>query len=277
MTKMISVTGGKGGTGKTVVALNLAIALAEQGHKVTLADCDVDCPNTYILAGAVLKKEKPVTSFLPVFNESKCTNCGKCVEVCRVNALYMVKGKIKLNDKMCTGCEACMLVCPTSAISGKQKIIGHTYEAEKYGVNFVVGKLLPSEPISAKVVDAAKKRALEKESDILIIDTSAGIHCDVLDALRGSEIAFAVTEPTPFGVHDLMLINKLLEELKIKSKIIVNRSDITKQKIKNAFLEIPYSRKMMESYADNVPMIIKYPEHAISKQFTGLAETLMGG
>ena len=277
MPRFISVTGGKGGTGKTVVALNLAVALAKQGHDVTLADCDVDCPNSYIIADTKLKNERVVTSFLPVFDEKKCTACGKCIDVCRVNALYLVKGKVELNDKMCTGCEACKLACPQGAVTGRQKVIGHTYETEGYGVDFVVGKLLPSEPISAKVVNETKKRAAEKKSDFLIIDTAAGIHCDVVDALRGSETAFAVTEPTPFGVHDLKLIRKLLDKLKIKSEIIVNRSDITKQKVKDVLLEIPYERNMVECYANNVPMVVKYPKHDISMKFFDLAEKVSGG
>jgi MinD superfamily P-loop ATPase len=240
-------------------------------------DCaGVDCPNTYILAGAELEGEEAVESFLPSIDPKKCVACGECVKACRVNALYLVKGKLNLLDKICTGCEACKLACPHAAIGDSKKTVGHTYEFEKHGVRFVIGSLVPSEPISSMVVKAAQARAARKETDVYIVDTAAGIHCDVVDALRGCDKAFAVTEPTPFGISDLKLIKQVLQKLKVEHGVIANRSDITDIKIDNAVLEIPYDKKMMECYAENTPMILKYPEHMISKKFVEFADKVMG-
>ncbi|MFH1285403.1 MAG: 4Fe-4S binding protein [Candidatus Micrarchaeota archaeon] len=157
---IVGVTGGKGGTGKTVLALNLALAFAKSGRKVKYLDCDADSPASHMLVGAERKERREVRSFVPKFNE-KCTKCGKCVKVCEVNALYQLKGKKPvLLAPICNGCKACTLVCPARAIEKEEKIVGWTYCWKKYGVEFFSGELKPSEPLSEKIVDAVKKRGL---------------------------------------------------------------------------------------------------------------------
>lgn len=273
---IVGITGGKGGTGKTVTAVNLAVALAEMGEKVTLVDCDADCPGAHMLMGAKLRNKKVIRSFLPEFDEKKCKRCGICVKACEMNALYQLKGKVpSVFEQLCSGCETCMLSCPYGAIGKSSKVIGWTYHTKKYGVSLFSGELKPSEPLSERVVDATKKRALKSgEKGFVIVDTAAGAHCPVIKALEGCERAFAVTEPTLFGAHDLKVISSVLKNLGIRYDVILNRSDISESRIA-ASMKIPYERKMVECYVEGVPIVKRYPEHPISRKFFKLARELM--
>ncbi|MFH1471145.1 MAG: P-loop NTPase, partial [Candidatus Micrarchaeota archaeon] len=213
---IVGVTGGKGGTGKTVFAVNLAVALAKKGVKVRLIDCDVDCPSAHIVLGTELKSKQKVESFVPRIDASKCKRCGLCVEKCEQHSLFQVKGETPtFIDKMCNGCKVCALVCKHGAIVESNKIVGWTYNGKRFGVSIFSGELKPSEPLSEKVVDAVKKMGLKGEAEITIIDTSAGAHCNVVRALQGCEKAYLITEPTLLGAHDLKVISSVLKTMNI--------------------------------------------------------------
>ena len=273
---IIGVTGGKGGTGKSFFAINLAVSLAKKGAKVVLLDCDPDSPSDHILLGAERKNKKQVDCLVPVFIKEKCVKCGLCVKTCQYNALFQVPGKVpQLMEPICNGCTACILACPNNAITKGNKIVGWTYESEKYGLKMLSGELKPSEPLSEKIVIETKKRAENEEADFVIVDTAAGAHCNVVAALDGCEKAYVITEPTPFGISDLEVIREVLEKLKIPREIVVNRSDITDNKIENAKFEIPYDRKIIDSYVKGIPLVVYDEEHPVSKMFFKLAEELM--
>ena len=272
---IIGVTGGKGGTGKTVIALNLAIALAKLGKNVAYLDCDADCPSAHTLAGAELKEKIEVRSFLPRFLEDKCIKCGKCVKMCEFNALYQLKGKVPaLMPSLCSGCGVCMLACPFGAIEESSKVIGWTYTSEKYGVRFFSGELKPSEPLTEKIVDAVKQRGLEKDYDVVIVDTAAGAHCQVVCALEGCDKALAVTEPTFFGEHDLEVISEVLAKLDIPYQVILNRSDISDRKTDSS-LQIPYDKTMIDCYVEATPIVERHPDHPTSKKISAFAKELI--
>lgn len=273
---IIGVTGGKGGTGKSFFAINLAVALSKKGAKVVLLDCDPDSPSDHILLGAERKNKKEVNCLIPVFIEEKCVKCGKCVKTCQYNALFQLPNKIpQLMEPICNGCTACILACPHDAITKGSKTVGWTYESEKHGLKMLSGELKPSEPLSEKIVNEIKKRGGSEKADFVIVDTAAGAHCNVVAALDGCEKAYVITEPTPFGVSDLEVITEVLGKLKIPYETVVNRSDITDNKIEDAKLEIPYDRKIIDSYVKGIPLVIYDEEHPVSRMFYRLAEELM--
>jgi len=223
----ICVTGGKGGTGKSTIAVNLAIFFTLLGKKVLLADCDVDAPNIAILLNVNLGSREEVHQFVPQFNLDKCIKCGRCAEVCRSHAILHVKNSFPIFFKsLCTGCEACKLVCKSQAIEEGYKVIGWTSTGSAYNIDIVSGELKLKEAESAAVVIAVKERIQKmlntNKYDLVIIDTAPGAHCDVARSMIGSDIALAVTEPTPFGAHDLDLILSLRSYVKGKPVLLDN-------------------------------------------------------
>ena len=273
---IIGVTGGKGGTGKSFFAINLAVALAKKGSKVILLDCDPDSPSDHILLDVERKNKKEVECLIPVFIKEKCVKCGICVKTCQYNAIFQMRNQVpQLMEPICNGCTACILACPHGAITKGSKTVGWTYESEKYGLKMLSGELKPSEPLSEKIVNETKKRAENEKADFVIVDTAAGAHCNVVAALDGCEKAYVITEPTPFGISDLEVIEEVLGKLKIPYGIVVNRSDITDNKIENAKLEIPYDRKIIDSYVKGIPLVVYDEEHPVSKMFYQLAEEMM--
>jgi len=263
--KQIAITGGKGGTGKSTVATALAVALGKK-HRVLLVDADVDCPNDHLLLGIERKKVKTVWQRIPEWDFKKCVNCGKCAEACKVNAIFAPKGKQPIFlPQQCNGCGACVLSCPNQAIEWSKKEIGYIFSGKGHGIDFLSGELKVKEAVSEFVVGALKEmlEREKKEYDFVVVDTAAGTHCDVISALQGSEFALAVTEPTPLGEHDLELIMKLLSELKIPFKIVLNRSDVGKadliEKIakkygKGIAAKIPYKKEIMIAYSKGIPV-----------------------
>jgi len=273
----IAVTGGKGGTGKSTVATALAVELAKK-NKVLLLDADVDCPNDDIILSINTKKVKDVETMIPEFDKDKCIKCGRCSQVCRENAIVFVKGRYPfLVPDQCTGCKACKIACPVNAISEKKQTIGEILSGKRGNITLVTGKMKPGIEESSLVVNAAKKYVKQKEKnyDYIIIDTAAGTHCPVIAALLGVDLGIAVTEPTPLGNHDVSLILELMKKLNVKSKVLLNRSDIaSKKEIEETaksfrteiIAEIPYSKEIQEAYSKGVPI-----EHeAIKKIARGL-------
>ncbi|MFX1519371.1 MAG: AAA family ATPase [Promethearchaeota archaeon] len=289
---IVATTGGKGGTGKTVVAINLATQLANMGKKTLIIDCDVDSPNVAILLSAELKDKQTVKRFLPEFILKNCTYCGKCAECCRAHAILQVGDKPPLLfPEICTGCEVCRLVCPSEAIRNKEKVVGYTFEGRSSSnVDIVSGELKLREPESAIAVEAARERAFkkikenDKNYDIVVIDTAPGAHCDVIRALLGADLVLAVTEPTPFGAHDLDLIIELTKNvMKLDSKVVLNRSDIADSKIIDLMCEkktvemlaqIPYDDELIQSYVKGIPIVNYNPESESGKVLIQLAEKI---
>jgi len=263
--KKIAVTGGKGGVGKSTIATLIAGNYLNQGYKVLVVDLDVECPNDYLLLGQKLKKPiGRVYANFPVLNKQKCRRCGLCVKICQEHAIFQAPREYpKFFKDLCSGCGACSIVCPYHAIEQKKEETGRIYQNKiRDGFYLVTGEARAALQETGPVVLKAKKKALkiarEKGLEIVIFDTAAGLHCPVVSALLENDLAYLVTEPTPLGIHDLKLIIKLIKKLKLKSKIIINQSDLGPTKeIEEAAREnkirisgkVPSSKKIARAYS----------------------------
>jgi len=217
--KKIAITGGKGGTGKSTVAVLMANKLIKEGKKVILCDCDIECPNDYLLLGQKLEKPvKKIFADFPVLDKKKCQKCGLCVKTSRENAIFQPRDKDRKPDfpifikDLCSGCGACWIVCPYKAIKIKKEEIGKVYlnrikNQESRIKNFwlVTGVTKPGLEETGPVVTETKKFALalvkKIKADYILFDTAAGTHCPVISALMGCDEAYCVTEPTPMGAY----------------------------------------------------------------------------
>jgi len=276
----IAVTGGKGGTGKSTVATALAFELAKR-HKVLLVDADVDCPDDHLLLSIKRNKIDTVTKMVPILNEDKCIKCGRCAEVCKMNAIVHIRDNYPIFVKeQCNGCGACVIACPVGAINNGKKDVGAIFQGEGRGMHLLSGELKVSEVVSERVVSGLKRNLekMEKDFDYVIIDTAAGTHCDVISALEGADMTFAVTEPTPLGEHDVSLILELLAKLGLPARLVLNRAGIAApdgvKKIAHHFgvgiaVEIPYSKDIFLAYSRGEP--VQLPEiNSLAKIVEGL-------
>ena len=287
-TPIVAVTGGKGGTGKTTVAANLAVALKMHGKNVMLVDLDVDCPNDAVLFGKKLENGREITFFKPKINTEKCVKCGKCAEACLENALVYVKDQFPVFfEELCSGCAACKLVCPADAIEEDHKVLVKVYISEVEGIRLISGELKPTEARSPLVAFKTKQKTYEvaeKENlDIILVDTAPGVHNTVVRALQGADYALAVTEPTPLGAHDLSRILDLTKSLDISTSVVLNRADI-KGGFKKVIYdicekydakivsEIPFDEKLIEAYVRGVPVVKLFPDSPSAKAIFKLAD-----
>jgi MinD superfamily P-loop ATPase len=250
----IAVTGGKGGTGKSMVATSLAVEFAKT-KKTLLVDADAECPNDHLLLSIKRKKFSTVNQLIPKWNFSKCLKCGKCATVCKQNAIVFVKNKFPAFVKdICIGCKACIVSCPYGAISESKKEIGKIYFGKNYGVNLLSSELKIGELASGEVVAEVRKKTEELNktlnAEIILIDSAAGVGCPVIASLTGTDYIVAVTEPTPSALHDLKRVLYLAKHFGIKHGIVINKHD----------LEETFCSKI-EKFAqtNNIPIIGKIP------------------
>ncbi len=267
----LAVTGGKGGTGKSTVAVNLAIALALHGHSLELLDLDVECPNDSRISGIPLQKVADVFKSIPVIND-KCTGCGICVQNCEPKALYLLNSRANLVEDLCEGCMLCRYVCPFDAIESGKKKVGEISEGiaefSSGKVRLLEGKLEIGEDASTLVIKEVLRRS---KASVRIIDTAAGTHCTVVKALRHADYAFVVTEPTPFGIEDSRKVIAVLRELEIPFDLVLNRSGVAEYNGEIApRFEIPYSRDIVDSYVNGKPVVLG--KSRIGRVFMEMAE-----
>lgn len=264
--KTIAITGGKGGTGKSTVAVLLASKLTRQ-KKVLLVDLDVECPNDHLLVGDKLKDPiKRITSFQPEINPNLCRKCGKCVSACTSHALFRSPGKVPvLIADLCSACKVCFDVCPYGAIKEIRQETGQIFRHElNKNLTLITGQakasLIETSPIVRETKETALTIARDEGFDTVILDTAAGTHCPVLVAMLGVDLAIAVTEPTPMGAHDLDLILRLLKKIGVNFEVCLNQYDLGNQKLILEVLkkhnqskwqhQIPYSPEIVKAYSN---------------------------
>jgi len=252
----IAVLSGKGGTGKTTISTNLAYMMG-----INYVDLDVEEPNGHIFLKPEIKSIKDVVIPTPKIDENKCTLCGVCVNTCQFNALINTGKRIMVFEDLCHGCGACSLVCPDDAISEHNRKIGDLSIGVYDKAKFYSGKMLINEPMAGPIITDIKK-ILPKDEDY-ILDCSPGTSCNVVKALDGSEYALMVTEPSKFGLHDLILAIKLVRELNIPLGIVINRSneydylieDFAKKENIEIIGKIPFSKNAAKMYSEGILLI----------------------
>jgi len=263
----VAIASGKGGTGKTTIATNLAVTLAGKGETVQLLDCDVEEPNCHIFLKPEIESRIPATVLMPEVIEEKCTGCGICGDVCEFSAIAVVKGKVLIFPELCHGCGACTLFCPEDAFLEVPREVGIIEEGKADGVRFIHGLLNIGELMSPAVIHGVKKAA--DEADIVILDSPPGTSCPVIAAVKDADYILLVTEPTPFGLNDLELAVGMVRALDIPFAVAINRSDIGNEDVKEyckrekieIVLEIPNDRRIAEAYSRGEMVIHALPEY----------------
>lgn len=261
---IISVASGKGGTGKTTIATSLATVLESEAQ---LLDCDVEEPNCHIFMKPVVQTSETVTIPVPVVDPDKCTLCGKCGEVCRFSAIVVIGDQVLTFPEMCHGCGGCSLLCPEKAITEGSRELGVLETGMAGPVKFVHGVLRVGEAMSPPLIRAVKER-INKEK-IAILDAPPGASCPVINTVMGSDFIIMVTEPTPFGLHDLCIAVEAVGPLGIPLGVVLNRADIGDKEVQafcrekdiQLLAEIPHDRKIAEGYARGDLLVRAAPEY----------------
>jgi MinD superfamily P-loop ATPase len=260
---IISIASGKGGTGKTTVATNLAVSL---GSDVQLLDCDVEAPNAHLFINPVIELNKKVYTPVPQIDEEKCNFCKKCAEICRFKAIAVIKEIVLIFPELCHSCGGCVEVCPEKAITETGRELGVIEIGHRNNLAFAHGRLRIGEAMSPPLI--REVRSYTRSNQLTIIDAPPGTSCPVIAAMKGADFVLMVTEPTPFGLHDLKLAVEAVKLLEIPRGLVINRSDIgndgvqTYAKMENLpiLMEIPFDRRIAEIYSRGKLIVEEMPE-----------------
>lgn len=268
----ITVASGKGGTGKTTVATSLALSLASNNlaYSPLFLDCDVEAPNAHLSLKPHIQSRKEVSILIPKIDDAKCTGCGRCAEICEYHAIAVVNKKVLVFPQLCHGCGSCTLLCPTKAIHEVPNIIGLLETGStQSGVIFAHGVLNIAEPMAVPVIKQLKKWFEPQPDQVVIIDAPPGTSCPVVEAARGADFLLLVTEPTPFGLHDLKLAVQVAKELDIRSGVIINRNGVGNAGVEDfckteeipVLMRIPYDLAIAKGTAQGQALVEIYPEY----------------
>ena len=282
----IAIASGKGGTGKTTLATSLAKTLSRAGKRVLFLDCDVEAPNAHIFLMPSIGQQTEVNLLIPQVAEEKCTGCGRCSEVCEFHAIVVLGKKPLVFPELCHGCGSCTLECPEGAISEIPKAIG-ILESGQAGKKliFARGLLNVGEPMAVPIIRQLCKWIDQDDLDIVIRDSPPGTSCPVVESIRNADFVILVTEPTPFGLHDLKLAAQLTREMEIPAGIVINRDGVGDTHV-DAFsqetglpilMRIPLKREIGEGIAQGKNLIDIQPEFEILFQdmYTSICELLV--
>ncbi|HUW32170.1 MAG TPA: ATP-binding protein [Planctomycetota bacterium] len=251
----IAVASGKGGTGKTTIAANLAKVASQDGRRVVYVDCDVEEPNGHLFLKPHIEERRAVGRPVPSVDLGKCIHCGKCGEICQFSAIISIRDKVLVYPELCHGCGGCLLVCPEGAISEVSREIGILETGTAGSIEFVHGLLNVGEVMSPPLIREVKAAA--PDGDLVIVDSPPGTSCPVIESVREVDFVVMVTEPTPFGLNDLTLAVEMVRALQLPCGIVVNRAGLGDRDVYEYCAderlpilgEIPDDRRIAEAYS----------------------------
>ena len=260
----IAIASGKGGTGKTTVSVNLARVF---GSDVRLLDCDVEEPNDHLFLRGTSREAETVSIPVPQVDESLCDGCGECGRFCEYHAIVSFGTKPLVFPEMCHGCGGCAKVCPKKAIHEVDKRIGVVETMQADNITLIQGRLDVGVALAPPLIRAVKARL--RNGMPAILDAPPGTSCPVIATLRGADFVVLVTEPTPFGLHDLKLAVEVVQQLRIPFGVVVNRVGIGDDRVhvfcreENVpiLLEIPDDRRIAEAYSKGSLIVEALPEY----------------
>lgn len=261
----LAVASGKGGTGKTTLSVALALSARTP---VRLLDCDVEEPNCHIFlqAGDTRAEQVPVTVPIPAVDADRCTACGECARICRFNAIAPLDSKTLVFPELCHSCGGCARVCPAGAIHEYDKTVGSLEINTRNGVFFVQGRLQIGHAMSPPVIRAVKQ--FSADDHLTIIDCPPGTSCPMVTAVSDTDFVLLVTEPTPFGLHDLILAVETVRILGLPFGVAINRADAGDARVVNycrdehipVMISIPENRRIAEAYSNGKDLTAAVPE-----------------
>jgi MinD superfamily P-loop ATPase len=270
----IAVASGKGGTGKTTVSTNLALSL----DNVQYLDCDVEEPNAAIFLNPEISEHLSVEIPVPVIDEEKCDYCRKCALLCAFNALVVLGDCTLLFPEMCHGCGGCVYICPQKAITEQNRKIGIVERGRAGDIDFIHGLLNVGEPMAPPVIK--KERSLIDDLKTVILDAPPGTSCPVIETIRDTDFCILVTEPTPFGLNDLVLAVETVRGIKVPFGVIINQDGIGDDEVDQycnredipILMKIPWDRRIAEAYSRGEPAVRVFPE--MKKDFQDVFEKI---
>jgi MinD superfamily P-loop ATPase len=276
--RTIAVASGKGGTGKTTIATNLACSIAQMDKIVQYLDCDVEEPNGHIFLKPDIDSTHSATIGVPDVDNELCNGCGKCGQLCQYSAIVCLQDKPLVFEQLCHSCGGCMMICPTGAVQEKAREIGFVDTGSANGARFAQGRLKIGDIHTPSLIKQVKRSLLHE--GIAIIDAPPGTSCPVIEAVKGSDFVLLVTEPTPFGLNDLKLAVEMINELKIPFAVVINRSEPNEKMISEycreehiqIIFEMPDDRRIAGAYSNGKMIIDVLPEY--KKDFAGLYENV---
>ncbi|MBN2000111.1 ATP-binding protein [candidate division KSB1 bacterium] len=279
---IITIASGKGGTGKTSVAVNLAQTAISAGQNVQILDADVEAPNMFLFLDPKVTSETTINALVPSVEKSLCTLCGACADVCEFHAIGVFGTSILVFPELCHSCGGCTLVCPEKAITEIEHPIGLLRKGQTAGsTEFVEGRLKIGEAKAPPIIREAKKHLDRKK--LVIIDAPPGNSCPVVEAMKASDFIILVTEPTPFGLHDLRMIFEIVREMNIPFGLVINKAGLGNRDVYRfcdkksipILLEIPFRQDLASSYASGEIWINLFPD--VQKKFISLLGKLTTG
>ena len=276
----IAIASGKGGTGKTTLAINLALALSKT-QETTLVDCDVEEPNTLLFFRRQPEQVEPAT--VPLFSADMdaCDGCGRCAEACRFNAIAVVSQRPIFFPEMCHGCGGCMLACPKEAIRESTRQNGQIRSFTDDRIHFYEGRLNIGEAMAVPMIEQVKQKATQTQTSVTILDCPPGTSCPMMATIRHCDFVLLVTEPTPFGLNDLRLAVEVVRLFRIPFGVVINRDGVGDDRVVHYCEEenidllscLADDRRVAELYSQGTPAYGQIP--SFTSQLDELAASLL--